>query len=109
MLCNIGQAKEEITAYLCGILNPVQRSATPDHALVKRLGQRFESACWLSAVLLPKTNSRNGEGSRPITRGFLIRFDTTEEAEAPVAVTRTLASPRRRLWITVRKLAKEDG
>src|SRR5215217_5121189 len=32
------------TAYLCGICKPLQTPATLDRILVKRLGQRFESA-----------------------------------------------------------------
>ena len=35
--------RERKTLYLCGICNLVQRSATTDRTLVKRLGQRFES------------------------------------------------------------------
>ena len=42
--CITEQSKEQKTAYLCEIRNPVQRSATTDRTLVMRLGQQFESA-----------------------------------------------------------------
>ena len=48
ILCNIEQYREQKTPYLCGICNPVQRSATTDCTLVAGAGQRFESARRLS-------------------------------------------------------------
>src|SRR5215207_3389821 len=42
--CNAGQGRAKKPAYLCGICKPVQTPATTDRTLVKRLGQRFESA-----------------------------------------------------------------
>src|SRR5215212_11979676 len=38
MTCNSGQGGEHKTLFLCGICNPVQRSATPDRTLVAGAG-----------------------------------------------------------------------
>jgi hypothetical protein len=42
-----------------GICNPVQTPATPELSLVKRLGQRFESARRLFILPIDKPNTRN--------------------------------------------------
>src|SRR5215212_9808344 len=71
MPCNSEQYREQETAYLCGICKPLQRSATPDRTLVKRLGQRFESARRLSLFGLNKPNTRNVRSLRATGGGFL--------------------------------------
>jgi hypothetical protein len=61
MPCNSGQYREQKTLHLCGICKPLQRPETPDRALVKRVGKRFESARRLSLSGLDKRNMRNEE------------------------------------------------
>src|ERR671920_1027217 len=66
--CKRWQHREQRTLYLCGNCKPVQRPATTDRTLVMRLGQRFESAPWLSYLPAnhPKTkNPQSGVGALP--------------------------------------------
>src|SRR5215218_1094183 len=53
------QSREWKTLYLCEICKRVQLSTTTDRTLVKRLGQRFESARWLSPSGLDKRKTRD--------------------------------------------------
>ncbi len=45
---NVGNTGAQKSLLVCGICKLVQSAATPDRTLVKRLGQRFESARRLS-------------------------------------------------------------
>jgi hypothetical protein len=62
MPCNTEQCGEQKTLFLCGNCKPMQPSATTDRALVKRRGQRFESARRLSRIGLSKPSNRNRIG-----------------------------------------------
>src|SRR5215210_451177 len=61
ILRNSGQLRGQITAYLCGIRNPVQTSTTTDRTLVMSRGKRFESARRLSRFRVDKRNTRKRE------------------------------------------------
>jgi hypothetical protein len=56
--CNSKQYREQKTLCLGDVSKSLQRSATTDRTLVKRLGQRFESARRLSLLPIDKPNTR---------------------------------------------------
>src|SRR5918998_6339568 len=70
MPCNSGQCREQKTRCLCGNCKPLQRSATTDRALVKRVGKRFESARRLFIFALDKPNTQN-RGNPSSSSGLL--------------------------------------